>query len=283
MPFTYKAKEEASARRKNTKAPSEFETFFELAEAAVENDLNEEGIIELYHEMSKTKKESMSVEHAEDYIHALESINESAAGALKVYFQGDYEKESPLAHYKKSSDDTLAPTSGYYRFVPSDKHKAVEPSSRINISVKTSSLKRLSQVVSDLTLQQKNITQSKVVSPGGIENTAESAIIYFKPADVDYAEWIAKRIQQEIGLDSFVPTPMIGLKELQTGIGYKEISQGDTTSAAQSLAKVIRRAIKDEPNKKLKSAKFLREKLKHALECRGYERKNPALIFKGKK
>jgi hypothetical protein len=255
----------------------EFESLFELAEVARDNNLNENGIIALYHKMSKAKNDKMSLEHAEDYIRALESINGTADGALKVYFQGDSEKRSPLAHYNMDGGSTTTLSKGYYRFVPSDKNKEVSAGSRINISVHTNKLILLSQIISDLTLKEKNIIQSKIVSPGAIENTTESAVIYFKGVDLYFAEIIARIIYAKIGSDSFLPTKLIGLKELQAGIGYREISKGDTTSAARSLAKVIGSAISSQPYSKLKQEKSLRKELKTALERRGYERTSPAL------
>ena len=280
MPFHLKIGTRRVDNKQKTEknlSEDEFESFFGLAEVARDNNLSENGIIALYHKMSKAKNDEMSLEHAENYIRALESINGTAGGGGKVYFQGDSEKRSPLAHYNMTGGSTTTLSKGYYRFVPSDKNKVFSAGSRINISVHTNKLILLSQIISDLTLKEKNIIQSKIVSPGAIENITESAVIYLKGADLYFAEIIAKSIYDKIGADSLLPTKMIGLKMLQTGIGYKEVSKGDTTSAARSLAKVIGSAISSQPYSKLKSEKNLRKELKAALERRGYERKNPAL------
>lgn len=285
MPLTYKSRKTGKTitKQKNKLNSNEFDSFLKLAEAARDNDLDENAIMKLYHEMSRSNTEKMTLEQAEDYVRTLQSIHESADGAMKVYFQEDSEKRSPLVHYKMNSDTVLASTTGYYRFKPifnSVLQRNIQDrtvNSRLNISVDTAKLPLLSNVISELTLKHSSIAQSKIISPGGIGRTTESAVIYLNCADATRAENIAKIIQGEVGADSFLPTTMVGVKEISTGIGYKEFSEGDSSSIAESLAATIRRAIDSQPNGKLNSEKKLRRALKDTLESRGYERKNPAL------
>ncbi|WP_157644790.1 T3SS effector HopA1 family protein [Burkholderia ubonensis] len=265
----------------------EFKSLLTLAEAARELNLDNHGIIELYHSLSMPEREKMTNDSANDYIRNLDAIGKSEAGSLQVYAQGDPDKLSPWSRYEKNRENPLDVLSGgYYRMVPSDpsrKARSIKAKARINISVKTNKLIQLSDAIAKITRDNDLILQSKVVAPGGVDSTTESAVIYLKNRRITDALRIVEQISNEIGDNSFLLQPLIGFKELRPGVGYKEIAESKTTvwsdssSAAESFALIITNAIRRRQEHKSRwfGKGSLREELQKELEYKGYDRENP--------
>ncbi len=153
-----------------------------------------------------------------------------------------------------------------------------ESGARVSLAVKPEYCVTLGKMLAQLCATDPDVREAKLMSPRIFGSSADSAVIYLGP-DLHKASQVAERVRRLLPEEAFADHAIVGMQPLAKGCFYGELTKADMQlggSLGLSRAAIISEAVNTRGNTSME------QRLRSAIERRGYEPDNPAFMKSSK-